>query len=172
MHTQRKQIADGMRDLLDAMQSSSNERAYSRQHHDIVLLLSIPGIGRIITGMIIAEASGLLGELDYNALRAYGGIAPVTRQGGKSRHVNMRYRCNKRLRNAFYHWARTSVQNDDRSKEHSLRLRKIGHGHSRALRGVADRLLLVLIAMLKSGQPYDAKRRTIDSGVGLSVTAK
>jgi len=35
-----------------------------------------------------------------------------------------------------------------------------GHGHGRALRGVADPLLAVLIAMLKSGQCYDANRRS------------
>jgi transposase len=110
--------------------------------------------------MIMAEASGPLRDRDYHALRACGGIAPVTRQSGKSRQVSMRYRCNKRLRYALYHWARLSVQHDSRSKEHFERLRQAGHGFSRSLRGVADRLLTVLIAMLRSGQPYNSAKRS------------
>ena len=71
----------------------------------------------------------------------------------------MRYRCNGRLRTAFYHWARISVQHDVRSKQQYARLRAAGHSHGRAHRSVADRLLAVLIAMLNSGQAYDPKRR-------------
>ena len=71
----------------------------------------------------------------------------------------MRRGCSERLRNAMYHWARCSVQHDPLSKLHYARLRKLGHKHGRALRGVADRLSSILIAMLKSGQPYDTKRR-------------
>ena len=57
------------------------------------------------------------------------------------------------MRNALYHWARTSVQHDARSKQQYARLRAAGRSHGRALRGVADGLLTALIATLKSGQP-------------------
>lgn len=104
------------------------------------------------------------GKLKRNVIKSYtrklAGIASVTKQSGKSRQVLMRYRCNQRLRNVFYHGARTSIQHDPRSKHHYARLRQVGHNHGRALRGVADRLLSVLIAMLKSGQTYDPNRRS------------
>ena len=80
------------------------------------------------------------------------GIAPVTRRSGKKCVVSMRQGCNERLRNAMYHWSRVSVQHDSVSREHYRRLRSVGHAHGRALRGVTDRLLAVLVAMLKSGQ--------------------
>ena len=44
---------------------------------------------------------------------------------------------------------------DERSREHYVQLRSKGHSHGRALRGVADRLLAVLIAMLKNGGTYN-----------------
>jgi hypothetical protein len=47
-----------------------------------------------------------------------------------------------------------------RGQPHYAHLRQVGHNHGRALRGVADRLLAVLIAMLKSGQTYDPNRRS------------
>jgi Transposase/Transposase IS116/IS110/IS902 family len=156
LSTMRKQVADRMEALMDEMTASPSEEAHA--FRDVSLLRSIPGIGRIVTGALLAEAAGPLAQRDYYAIRAHGGIAPVTRQSGKTRQVGMRYRCNARLRNALYHWARTSVQHDGRSKQQYARLRAAGHSHGRALRGVADRLLTVLIAMLKTGQPYDPKR--------------
>lgn len=109
---------------------------------------------------MLVEAAQPLANRDYHALRAYGGVAPVTRQSGKRRQVLMRYACNQRLRNALYHWGRVSLQNDDRSRAHYHGLRKKGHSHGRALRGVADRLLAMLVSMLRSGSSYDPKRRS------------
>jgi len=83
--------------------------------------------------------------------------APVTRQSGKTGQVVMRHGCNL-LRNAMYRWARISMQHDPRSKQHYAGIRQARHRHGRALRGVADRLLAMLIAMLKSGQRCDTSR--------------
>ncbi len=83
------------------------------------------------------------------------------RQSGKRTSVVMRKSCNPRLRNAIYHWSRVSTQCDARSKSHYAELRAKGHSHGRALRGVADRLLAVLIAMLSSGTTYDVARRVV-----------
>ena len=131
----------------------------SGEHRDVTILRSLPGVGRVISATMLAEASQPLAERDYHALRSYGGTAPVTRQSGKSRSVCMRHSSNGRLRNAIYHWSRVSTQCDPRSKQHYAELRAKGHSHGRALRGVADRLLAVLVAMLHSGTTYDAKRR-------------
>ncbi len=160
LSTMRKQVGDRMQELLDEMVACATEAPDTHILRDVSVLQSLPGIGRIVTGAFLAEAACPLQQRDYYALRAHAGIAPVTRQSGKSKQVGMRYRCNTRLRNAFYHWARTSVQHDSRSRQQYARLRAVGHSHGRALRGVADRLLTVLIAMLKSGEPYDPKRRS------------
>ena len=101
----------------------------------------------------------MLAERDYQALRAYGGTAPVTRRSGKSNQTVMRRSCNPRLRSAIYHWSRVSTPCDPRSAEHYAALRAKGHSHGRALRGVGDRLLAVLMAMLKSGTEYDPALR-------------
>ena len=99
-----------------------------------------------------------LATRDYQTLRAQAGVAPVTRQSGKIAMVTLRRGCNHRLRNAMFHWARNSIRDDPRARAHYDRLR-LRHGHARALRGVADRLLGMLIAMLTSGTLYDAARR-------------
>jgi transposase len=119
------------------------------------IVRSLIGVGRRVSATMFAEAAQLLGDRDYPALRAHAGIAPVTRQSGKRQQVVMRYACNRRLREAVYHWARVSVQHDERSTGLYAAARRRGHTHGRALRGVADRLLRMLVAMLKSHTVYD-----------------
>jgi hypothetical protein len=69
-----------------------------------------------VAATIIAEACAALTERNYDALRAYAGIAPITKQSGKHRTVLMRYVCNGRLRHALYHCARVAVMRDLPSK--------------------------------------------------------
>jgi len=159
LYLQRQKVRDRIESLLDHMTASGRENSDSQAHRDVGLLLSIPGLGYLIAANLFTEGADPIAQRDYHALRAHSGIAPVTKQSGKSKQVMMRRGCSERLRNAMYHWARCSVQHDPLSKAHYARLRQAGHNHGRALRGVADRLLSILIAMLKNGQPYDEKRR-------------
>jgi transposase len=155
LQEQRTNVATRIEALLEEL---STEEVPGK-HRDATIFRSLPGVGRVVAATVLAEAARPLAERDYQTLRAHGGIAPVTRQSGKTLSVSMRYGCNPRLRNAFYHWARTSVQNDPCCRSHYDRLRSRGHRHARALRGVADRSLGVLIAMLTSGTLYDPERR-------------
>lgn len=158
VHQQRAEVADRIGKVLDELAAPEGDPA---KHRDVTLLLSLPGVGRVIAATMLAEASQPLAERDYHALRCYAGIAPVTRQSGKKRHVMMRQACNPRMRHALYHWARVNTQLDPRSREQYQRLRHAGHSHGRALRGVADRLLAVLVAILNTGVPYNAELRAI-----------
>ena len=151
-----------MQQLMEEVVTATSDAPEAQVLRDVSVLRSFPGIGRVVAGALLAEAAHPLQQRDYHAIRAHGGIAPVTRQSGKSKQVSMRYRCNTRLRNALYHWARISVQHDDRSRQQYARMRAAGKSHGRALRGVADRLLTILIAMLKAGEPYDPKRRSAE----------
>ena len=74
----------------------------------------------------------------------------------KSWIVVRRQACHPRLANAVYHWARVAIQHDPRSRAKYAELRRRGHSHGRALRSVADRLLNVACAMLKSGTLFNA----------------
>jgi transposase len=159
-HRQRKQLAHDIQAILDQL-AAPNSPGETVGHRDAALLLSLPGVGRVVAATMLAEAPQPLARRDYHALRAYAGVAPVTQQSGKTHHVQMRYGCNQRLRLAVYHWARVSVMCEARSKQHYARLRAAGKSHGRALRGIADRLLKMLLAILASGVPYDPARRLI-----------
>jgi transposase len=120
---------------------------------------------------VLAEASGPLAERDYYTLRAYAGIAPVTKQSGKRRTVVMRYACHGRLRSAFYYWARAAVTCDPASKTYYAALRQRGHSYARTLRSVGDRLLRILIAMLKSDSLFDSTHSVRQHNVAATLGA-
>ena len=85
----------------------------------------------------------------------------MTERSGKMCHVMMRRACSGGLRFAYYHWARTAAQNDERSAAHYRELRGRGKSHGRALRGAVDRLLGVAVSMLRAGTLYDVSLRPV-----------
>ena len=153
-----RQIADAHRQL-DRLTMSltipEEPGPDQREPHDAAILASLPGVGRIVLATLLAEAWDPLLRRDYAALRSLTGVAPVTKRSGKMRIVIRRLACHPRLANAVYHWARVAVQRDSRSRAKYTALRQRGHSHGRALRSVADRLLAVACAMLKTRTVFD-----------------
>jgi transposase len=137
-----------------------------REQHDVTILRSLPGVGRIVLATLLTEAWEPLRRRDYHTLRALSGVAPVTRRSGKRCFVVMRRACQIRLRTAVYHWARVAVQRDVLSRMRYSELRRRGHSHGRALRGVADRLLAVACAMLNRQTIFDPHHAVRSAAVG------
>lgn len=146
-------------DRLLAQLAAAPSEGEPREHRDVEILQSLPGVGRIVAATMLTSATGPVAARDYHTLRAQAGTAPVTKRSGKRlRTVHMRYACKGALREAVYHWARTSVQHDAVARTYYTSLRARGHSHGRALRSVGDRWLRIFIAMLTSGTLYDANR--------------
>jgi transposase len=165
IHQQRTTSERQIDRLLETLATAGATDAEPHEHRDVEILRSLPGVGRMVTATMLAEASGPLADRDYATLRAYTGAAPVTKRSGKRAYfVHMRYACKRRLRQALYHWARTSIQHDDAARAYYDALRTRGHRHARALRSVADRWLRILVAMLTSRTLYDPLQlRTVAS---------
>jgi transposase len=153
-----RQISDAHRQL-DSLTAKlgADQEAQPRQpkQRDVDILVSSPGIARTVLATLLAEAPEALQRRDYHALRCLTGVAPVTRRSGKSCFVVRRYACHRRLANAVFHWARVAIQHDPISRAKYAALRARGHGHARALRSVAHRLLKVLCAMLKNRTTFN-----------------
>jgi transposase len=151
-------------ELCAALGARSATAAQSDEQTDVAILKSMPGIGRINLATLLAEASGPLSRRDYQALRTLSGVAPVTKQSGKSRIVLRRYAAHVRLRDAVYHWTRVAIQHDPKSRSRYVALRQRGHSHGRAVRGVADRLLALACTLLQ-------RRTLFDSDFGKTAAA-
>jgi transposase len=159
VHQQRTASERQIDRLLETLAPADAPPGEPHEHRDVEILRSLPGVGRMVTATMLAEASGPLAARDYATLRAYTGAAPITKRSGKRVFfVQMRYACKPCLRQALYHWARTSIQHDHAARAYYDALRARGHRHARALRSVADRWLRILIAMLTTRTLYDPSR--------------
>ena len=125
---------------------------------DVAILASLPGVGRTVLATLLTEAHEPLMRRDHHALRCLCGVAPVTRRSGKSLIVKRRLAAHKRLQHAVCHWAGKAVQRDPVCQAKYAALRARGHGHARALRSVADRLIAVACAMLTNQTEFDPGR--------------
>ena len=155
VHAQRQRCGQRIEALLERGPATEGPDPEPREHRDVEILRSLPGVGRVVAATVLAEASAAVAARDYHRLRAHAGVAPVTKQSGKRRTVHMRRACDGRLRNAFYHWARVATVCDAASRTYYAGLRHRGHSHGRALRSVADRLLRILVALLNTRSLYD-----------------
>ena len=155
VNRQLKGVTRQIDKLVEELAGPEPEPGQSVEQRGAAILLSLPGVGRIVLATLLTEGCQAIQARDYHALRTLTGVAPVTKRSGKSCRVEMRKACSHRLRTAVYHWARVATQHDARSKERYAALRARGHSHGRALRGVTDRLRAVACAMLKAGTAYD-----------------
>lgn len=161
---QLRSCAQQVNTLLNTLEQPTSESGPS----DVAIVQSLPGVGRKITTWLIAEGGVMLDERDYQTLRTQSGLAPVTRQSGKHRQVVMRRACNKRLRHAFYHMGRLAMQKDAEFASVYEALRAKGQRHGQALRNIADRILRILMAMLRDRTLYDPSQRRFRESAQMS----
>lgn len=122
------------------------------------LLSSMPGIGPRTGSRILAEIGDGSRFADGDKLASYAGLAPVTRQSGKSINGESKSRRgNHRLKNAMFLAAFASLRSPD-SKTFYDRKRAEGKRHNAALICLARRRCNVILAMLRTQQPYTPQR--------------
>lgn len=143
LRDQREQIAQDVEKVLD-------------DHPLAEILTSMPGVGVKIAARLLAEIGGDVSAFPTAAhLAAYAGLAPVTKRSGTSirgEHVNRGG--NKRLKNALFMAAFTSLRADPASRAYYDRKRAEGKKHNAALICLARRKVDVLFAMIRDHTPY------------------
>ena len=120
----------------------------------------MPGIGPRTGARILAEVGdgSAFASGSGSKLAAYAGLAPVTRQSGTSLNAETRSRRgNHRLKNAMFLAAFASLR-DPASKTSCDRKRAEGKRHNAALICLARRRCDVILAMLRTGCPYQPAR--------------
>jgi transposase len=155
---QRRDAERELTRLLDVLETARPVGEDQREHSDVAIVRSMPGVGTRVAARMLGEASQPLVERAYHVVRNWMGAAPVTKRSGRRRRavVTMRYACNRYLRDAAYHWGRTAAQQDGPTRAYYQALRQRGHSHGRALRSVVDRCLRILFTLLNRGQLFDA----------------
>ena len=122
------------------------------------VLNSMCGFGPRTGARTLAEIGDPHRFANPGRLAAYAGLAPVDRQSGRS-HTTRRPRGgNHRLKNAMYTAAFVATQHDPDARGYYLRKIAQGKEHNAAVICVARRRCNIILAMLKTGTPYQPRQ--------------
>lgn len=128
-------------------------------HSKADLLAPLPRIGEVNLAQVIAEVGPLLARCDSaDQAAAACGVAPVTRQSGKSRNVQFRFSSNARARVAITCFADNSRHSCAWARHLYDTARRRGIRHPHAVRIVARAWLRVIWACWHSDVAYDPVR--------------
>lgn len=121
------------------------------------LLLTIPGFGFVSAATVLAETNGFATLADGHQVAAYAGLAPAPNQSGLSnRRGSISKVGNARLRRIAYLAALGASRSHSPFQTFYRSLRERGKPPKVALVALARKLLRVGLAVVKSGQPYQA----------------
>ena len=125
------------------------------QHPDREIFASFPGAG-VVLGPRLLAAMGAVRERFESAtnLQRYTGIAPVTKQSGKMRHVHRRYLCPKFERQSFHEYAKESVLWSRWAAAYYLSKRSKGKPLNTAVRALAFKWQRIIWRCWQSRTPY------------------
>jgi transposase len=129
------------------------------KHPEADLFAGLPGAGPVLLPRLIV-AFGTRRERFQSSseLAAYSGIAPVTKQSGKSKSVQFRRACPTFLRQTFHEFAAHSIAKSQWARQFYDQQRERGKGHHAAVRALAFRWIRVLFRCWKDRKPYDEAR--------------
>lgn len=149
--------------LLDAQLKQTRQAILDHldQHpdlkHDKDLLTSIPGIGDLTAGKLLAECRCLTDFDDVRQLVAFAGLNPRRHQSGSSvRHQTTISRCGSpTLRQALYMPALVAMRFNPILAAFAQRLRQKGLHPKAIIVAVMRKLLHLIFGVLKSKRPFD-----------------
>lgn len=128
-------------------------QSQSEWYAAILLLKSVPGIGKVIATTLVAELPEL-GQLSDKRISALVGVVPFNRDSGKYRGTRTIWGGRARVRAVLYMGALVAVQHNPIIKAFYSRLLAQGKAKKVALVACMHKLLRMLNAMLRDCQPW------------------
>lgn len=127
-----------------------------RSHQDTGIFESFPGAGAVMAARLLAAMGTDRDRLDRaTEVQAMSGIAPITKQSGKSKVVHRRYACNRFLLQTFHEFAAHSLKHSDWAKAYYDMLRAKGRKHHAAVRALAFKWIRIIFRCWKDRTHYD-----------------
>jgi transposase len=124
-------------------------------HPDAEIITSLPGLSSVLGARVLAEfGDDRTRYADAKARRSYAGTAPITKASGTRKVVLARVARNKRLADACYGWAFSSLQASPGARAFYDRQRASGKTHHQALRALGNRWVGILHGCLAHREHY------------------
>jgi transposase len=131
------------------------------QHPDAPIITSLPRSGTVRAARLLAEIGDARGRFPTpESLACLAGVAPATRQSGKTRSVGFRFGADKNLRDAICDFAADSRRANPWAADLYNRARNRGHDHPHAVRILAKAWVDIIWRCWQDNAPYDTARHT------------
>lgn len=127
-----------------------------RNHQDAEIFESFPGAGDAMAPRLLA-ALGADRDRYQTAqeVQQMSGIAPVTKQSGKSKIVHRRWACNRFILQTFHEYAAHSIKHSVWAKAYYDMIKDRGHKHQAAVRALAFKWIRIIVQCWKTNTEYN-----------------
>jgi transposase len=128
-------------------------------HPDRAVVTSLPRSGTVRAARLLAEIGDARGRFPTaDSLACLAGVAPATRQSGKTKSVGFRFGADKELRDALCDFAGDSRHANAWAAQFYQRARDRGHDHPHAVRILARAWAHIIWRCWQDNNPYDPAR--------------
>ena len=126
------------------------------KHPDADIFRSFPGSGPAIAPRLLAAMGSDRDRVEHSKeIAELSGIAPVTKQSGKTRVVLRRWACSSFLRQTFHEHAAHSIKQSAWAKAYYDMMRARGNKHQAAVRALAFKWIRIIYRCWKTRTPYN-----------------
>lgn len=145
LNSEINDVEDRIRAIMDSMASP---------------ILTIPGINYRMGAMILAEIGDFSRFSNADKILAYAGMSPTTYQSGtyESTHAHMEKRGSKYLRYALFNATKYVCNWDPEFRDYLAKKRGEGKHYNVAITHAVKKLVRLIYALEKTGQPYRKDR--------------
>jgi hypothetical protein len=152
-----KTIARQLRELDKAIAEFENRITAAMAKHDrAVMFQSLPGAGQALAPRLLSAMGSDLERYEgASEIQSYSGIAPVTKQSGKTRIVQKRKACPHFMRQTFHEFADHARLFSDWSGAYYRMQRARGKRHNAAVRALAFKWIRIIYRLWQTGESYD-----------------
>jgi transposase len=146
--------------LIEQINALSTEISQQLEEHaDQQIFTSLPRSGTVRAARLLAEIGDCRGRFPTpESLACLAGVAPATRQSGKSRSVGFRWACDKQLRDAVCDFAGDTRHANPWAADLYQRARDRGHDHTHAVRILGRAWLFVIWHCWQEHTAYDPNK--------------
>jgi transposase len=127
------------------------------------LITSIKGIGKITAIELLVKSGNFTKINTARQAAAYAGVCPYLNESGSiKRKPKVHPRSDKKLKSLLYLAAVSACINNKDFKQYKQRKMDEGKHYFLVMNNVANKLLRLIYAVIKSGKPYDPMYLTLD----------
>lgn len=120
------------------------------------LLLTVPGIGKVIAAFLICCTNNFSGKISGKQLASYAGVVPFEHSSGTSikKQPRVHFMANKELKSILTMGALSAIQVYPEFKEYYERKMIEKKKHNLVLNAIKNKMILRAVAVINKKQPY------------------